>query len=77
MSATYTNFYIRPAGSTRQKDLMYAIRNEKELQDPLPEELGEYFQKEMKVEMDHEVCVRNFPGRECRNIEMQIGRKES
>ena len=56
---------------------MYAIRNEKELQDPLPEELGEYFQKEMKVEMDHEVCVRNFPGRECRNIEMQIGRKES
>ena len=48
MSATYTNFYIRPAGSTRQKDLMYAIRNEKELQDPLPEELGEYFQKEMR-----------------------------
>ena len=60
MSATYTNFYIRPAGSTRQKDLMYAIRNEKELQDPLPEELGEYVQKEMKVEMDHEVCVEIF-----------------
>lgn len=39
---------------------MYAIRNEKELQDPLPEELGEYFQKEMKVEMDHEACIEIF-----------------
>lgn len=54
MSATYTNLYIRPAGSTRQKDLMYAIRKGKELQSLLPEELGEHFQKEMKVEMDLE-----------------------
>ena len=55
MSATYTNLYIRPAGSTRQKDLMYAIRKENEPQDLLPEELGEHLQKEMKVKMDLEV----------------------